>query len=153
MILGLELRFMINSMPSTLMEVLSTSPRDVHKRKKRAGEPTLTQHKITEVKSVTASWTSNAQGSVFASFFNISLQIYSEIQQWKMNEALWIKCHVIKTKLCFTSTLISGAGSQCEEKHDSVTYPEQACVKFPHLELECNSGVIRLHHLYLKPWK
>ena len=55
MILGLELRFMINSMPSTLMEVLSTSSRDVHKRKKRAGEPTLTQHKITEVKSVTAS--------------------------------------------------------------------------------------------------
>ena len=133
--------------------LIQCSPHDVHKSKKRAGEATLTQHKITEVKSATALWTSHAQGSVFASFFNIPLQIGSEIQQWKMNEALWIKCHVIKIKLCFTSTLISGAGSQCEEKHDSVTDPEQACVKFPHLEVECNSGVIWLNHINLKPRK
>lgn len=78
---------------------------------------------------------------LFVSFFNNPLQIGSEIYQWKMNEeALWIKCCVIKIKLCFTFTLISGAESQCEENCNSVICPWWAYVKFSNLELKKNSG-------------
>lgn len=80
---------------------------------------------------------------LFVSFFNNPLQIGSEIHQRKMNEeALWIKCCVIKIKLCFTSTLISGAESQCEENYNSVICPGWAYMKFSNLELKRNSGVI-----------